>query len=91
VARYRIDFSRLARSEDDVYNSMAARQFLTSLMGSDERSLEAYRSFESSLSEGHVLDSIKVEDQPGLNGNQVLEKHVKGAYPEAKLLSWDSY
>ena len=39
----------------------------------------------------HVLDSLTVEDEPDMAGKEILERHVRVKYPEAHLLSWDSF
>jgi hypothetical protein len=38
-----------------------------------------------------VLDSLTVEDEPDMAGKEILERHVRVKYPEAHLLSWDSF
>jgi len=88
---YRIDFSRLARSEKEVFNDKASRELLDSLSKDSPRALAVYQSLFNSLPEGHVLDSLTVEDEPDINGKKILERHVKVRYPEAHLLSWDSF
>lgn len=91
MARYRIDFSRLARSEEEIVKDKAVKEFLRSLLKTSPNALNAHRNFENSLPEGHILDSIKIEDLPDLNGKQILEKYVLKTYPEANMVSWDSY
>ena len=91
MVRYRIDFSRLARSEKEIFRDKCTREFLDELLRVSPNALSAHQSFTDSLAEGHVLDSLTVEDEPGMNGKQILENHVRVKYPEARLLSWDSF
>ena len=91
MVRYRIDFSRLARSEKEVFDDKSVKELLDFLFEKSPNAKDAHLDFESSLPEGHVLDSVVVEDEPGEDGKKILDRHVKTRYPEAHLLSWDSF
>lgn len=86
---YRIDFSRLARTEDEIAKDMASKKFLGVLLSG--RSKEVHQSFINSLPDGHILDSKTIEDSRDLSGLEVLGEFISPIYPEAKMLSWDRF
>ena len=85
--KYRLDFSRLARTAEEVLNDHHARELLA-LVG---RKLAVKVEATLKLPEGHILDTLVVEDEAHLTGKEALLKHVLPKYPEAKLSSWDCW
>ena len=89
---YRIDFSRLARTEDEIYMNKRVNDFVEQILEGSERAVRSHKDFQGSLLDGHILDTITVEEEKkDLYGVDILEKYVKPKYPEAKLLSWDTF
>ena len=90
MTKYRIDFSRLARSEEEIFNHKVTKDFLYSISKDNQRVLEKHDEFfDNYLPDGHIVDSVRIEDCQDLNGKQVFDKHIKKRYPESKFLSWD--
>ena len=85
--RYRIDFSRLSRSFEELALDLQVAEVLQNLCKAFKIEPQKF----DYLPEGHQLDSIIVDDEPNLTGKEILEKHVKNKYPEATLCSWDCW
>lgn len=91
MPKYRIDFSRLARTPDEIIKDKLTCDFLSSILTS-YRAINAHDNFRNSLCDGHILDTFTVElNEYNLYGKDILDKYIKPKYPEAKLISWDSY
>ena len=89
---YRIDFSRLARTEDEICMNKRVNDFVDQILEGSTRAVRSHKDFQGSLMDGHILDSIMVEgEKEDLYGVDILEMYVKPNYPEARLLSWDSF
>ena len=92
--KYRIDFSRLARTEDEIIKDKIARDFVGVIIkriakAVDPRAIQEWDDFRKSLPDGHILDKTIIETEEDLDGPQVLDKFIKPKYAEAKILSWD--
>ena len=89
--RYRVDFSRLSRDIDEIIRTKQVTEILTEVFGEfgGEKITKQFKDFNNSLPEGHILDTMFVEDNVGLNGLEILERKVRPIYPEAKLFSYD--
>lgn len=92
--KYRIDFSRLARTEDEVIKDKLARDFIGKLIKRIAKdvtpiAINEWDDFRKSFPDGHILDNEIIEAEEDLDGPQVLDKFIKPKYAEAKILSWD--
>jgi hypothetical protein len=83
---YRIDFYRLARTEEEIIRHKFATEFVDALLFNIDR--DDLKS-DNLIPDGYILDSTIIEDKPGLYGKEVFEKHIKPKYKEAILFSWD--
>jgi len=88
---YQVDFSRLARTEDEICTNKRVNDFVEQILEGSERAVRSHKDFQELLEDGHILDSISIEEKEGLYGSDILEKYIKPKYPEAKLLSWNSF
>ena len=82
MKKYRVDFSRLARDVSEIQQDYAVVEFL---------SLFAPAAKLDFMPEGHILDSMQVQDDEDLSGTELMRRHVLPTYPEAKLQSWDCW
>jgi len=89
--RYRIDFSRLCRNLDEVIKHKQITDALITILkeAGAERATKSFSDFHNSLSEGHILDTMFVNDDVNLSGLEVLKRKIHPIYSEAILLSWD--
>jgi hypothetical protein len=85
---YRVDFSRLARTESEISTAKGVTDFLETVLSG--RARDAVRTFHDNLPDGHILDTIRIGDKPNLSGQDILERHIIPKYPEATLRSWDA-
>jgi len=92
-SNYRIDFSRLPRTEDEVLDNVDAEKLTNEFIKKvgKPRAVSMFEKYLKSLPEGHVLDSEFVKDNEGMIGSELFKKHVLSKYPEAFLTGWDSY
>ena len=90
---YCIDFSRLARTEDEICMNKRINDFVEKVLEGSTKAVRSYKDFNNSLIDGHILDSFVIEEEKkeDLCGADILEMYVKPNYPEAKLLSWDRF
>jgi len=89
---YRIDFSRLARTEDEIRINKRVNDFVEQVLEGSERAVRSHKDFQGSLVDGHILDTMTIEgEKEDLYGVDILEMYVKPNYPEAKLLLWDTF
>ena len=97
MSKYRIDFSRLARNEEEILKQKQVEEFLSLVIGSmtkdkTQRAMNKHNDFCADLEkDGHILDSLVFESNEVLNGKEILSKFVHHKYPEAKLMSWDFF
>ena len=88
--KYRIDFTRLARDPEEIIREENVTDFLVLLSKEfgNNRSREVIENHKNSWPEGHILDSMIVEDDPDLIGPEIMKNKIVPIYPEAKLQSW---
>ena len=87
ISKYRVDFSRLTRSMDEIQRQLEVFELMDRSLPSVAK--EKVWRFNESLPEGHILDYVMVIDKAGMFGKDILEKHIKPFIPEAVLTSWD--
>ena len=85
--KYRIDFGRLARELEEIEWDISFQEFMYKFFEEDGVADKVC----NFLPEGFVLDRMVIEDEDGLNGREILDKHIKPIYNEAVLCSWDSW
>ena len=88
MIKYRIDFTRYAKSLDEIEVDIATRRALKSVTTS-VWAKKKFKEFEERHMQGRIIDSRWIEDEEGFNGKEILNNHIKPEYPEARLLSWD--
>jgi len=89
---YIVDFSRLARTEDEICMNKHVNDLVEKILKGSTKAVRSHKDFQGSLEDGHILDSCIIEgEEKELYGVDILEMYVKPNYPEAKLLSWDSF
>lgn len=86
---YRIDFSRLARTMEEIARNKLSKEFLAEI--SPKVVASKLIEFDDSLKTGHILDYKIIQDKPDKSGIDVLKEHVLPLYPEAQLMSWDYF
>ncbi len=82
---YRIDFTRLARNENEVIKHKLVTEFCEHVCG------HAGHKLFSLMPDGHILDTKIVNDIEGMTGKDILQKHILSLYPEAKFSCWDCW
>jgi len=87
--KYRIDFTRLARTEDEIQKNVIEDQFFNDILSG--RPKEVYSSFMDSMPDGHIFDYKIINEKEGFAGIDILKYHIHPVYPEAKITSWDCY
>jgi hypothetical protein len=83
---YRIDYYRLARTEDEIIRHKLTTEFIDHTINKLGRN-----NLRNEIPDGYILDSFVINDTPGLSGKEVLEKHIRTKYKEATLSSWDEW
>jgi hypothetical protein len=78
--KYRVDFSRLARTAEEILLDKSVTDFLSRFVPAAKLNF---------MPDGHVLDSVTIEDEDGMTGPEIMKSHVLPSFPEAKLMSWD--
>ena len=77
ISRYRVDFSRLARSIYEIAEDTDAVEFCEEVAKlCNDRAHKVLKDFGNSLPDGHILDSIAVYDKSGMLSSELLSKYV---------------
>jgi hypothetical protein len=87
MVRYRVDFTALPRSIDQVAEAKAAEDFLARCLRG--RARKVFGEYLSTVPEGHILMTATIRAKPDQTGEDLLHKHILPKYPEATLQSWD--
>jgi hypothetical protein len=91
MKKYRIDFTCLARNEDEVLKNKFAKELVDLFIANSnsKRVVECHNEFNKSIPDGHIIDSRIVESRENINGKEIFDKYIKRLFQEATLLSWD--